>query len=251
MRLRVVSWNMNHHFRREQAEEQWAYLASLEPSIALVQEAPPPPAGTRAIFEEVRGVKLRTGIVAYGNVEVTEIRSVPIGEDPPEGHLVTSRPGAFVAARAKPPNGAPVTVISAYGVLSSVLTKTNYATTNVQRLLSDLTPLLDVHRSKLPLIFGGDLNISPEVPQPDTAAHVAVIDRIKAFGLEDCLGLHHPGKYVRTLRHMNKPDSKPYQIDWVFSSRKLRCIAARANDVEAAWRLSDHCPVIADFEAAD
>ncbi|NUO50824.1 MAG: hypothetical protein HOV80_18380 [Polyangiaceae bacterium] len=251
MRLRVVSWNMNHPFRREQAEEQWAYLDSLEPTIALVQEAPPPPASCQAIFQEVPRVKLRTGIVAYGKVELTEIPTVPLGEDAPEGHLVTSCPGTFVAARAKLSDGPRVTLISAYGLLSSVLTKTNYATTNVHRMLSDLTPLLDVQRNKQPLIFGGDLNVSPEVPQPDSAAHVAVIDRIKAFGLEDCLGEHHDGKLVRTLRHMNKPESKPYQIDWVFSSRKLRSIRVRANDCEAAWRLSDHCPVIADFVPAD
>jgi exonuclease III len=251
MRLRVVSWNMNHHFRREQADQQWAYLESLEPTIALLQEAPPPPPHRQAVFQDVRGAKLRTGIVGYGAVELEEIPVVPLGEDVPEGHLVTSRPGTFVAARAKLPGGSRITLISAYGVLSSVLTKTNYATTNVHRMLSDLTPLLDVQRSKLPLVFGGDLNISPEVPQPDTAAHVAVIDRIKAFGLDDCLGQHHPGRYVRTLRHMNKPDSKAYQIDWVFSSRKVRCIDARANDREEAWSLSDHCPVIADFETAD
>lgn len=242
---------MNHHFRREEAEEQWAYLEALEPTVALVQEAPPPPAGRQAIFGEVERLQLRTGIVGYGGVALTEIPATPLGEQPPEGHLVTSRPGTFVAARAKLSDGPPVTLISAYGLLSSVLTKTNYATTNVQRMLSDLTPLLDVHRNKLPLVFGGDLNISSEVPQPDTAAHVAVIDRIKAFGLDDCLGLHNGSKPVRTLRHMNKPESKPYQIDWVFSSRRVRCIAARAKDCETAWRLSDHCPVIADFEAVD
>ncbi|MBN4050374.1 hypothetical protein JYT28_01310 [Desulfobulbus sp. AH-315-M07] len=38
--VRIVTWNMNHSFRRQQADEQWAYLDSLKPTIALVQEAP-------------------------------------------------------------------------------------------------------------------------------------------------------------------------------------------------------------------
>jgi exonuclease III len=178
-----------------------------------------------------------------------EIPSVPVGrkEAIPDGHLERSHPGAWVAADIQILSVGLVTVVSVYGVMHKLRNEVTYATTSVQRTLSDLTPVLDVHRSKARVVMAGDFNVSPQIGSSDTNAHVAIIDRIKAFGLVDCLGSKHDG-YVRTHRHRNKMDGKAWQIDWMFSSMKLKLSSCKPMDVEEAWKLSDHCPVVADFD---
>lgn len=117
----------------------------------------------------------------------------------------------------------------------------------MQRTLSDLTPILDVNRSKAPVVLGGDLNVSPQIRWPDTAAHKAVIERIKAFGLRDCLGATHAG-FVQTYRSRNSRSRSSWQGDWVFASDRLRLVRCEPEDSDQAWALSDHCPIVADFE---
>src|SRR5207247_2189257 len=108
-------------------------------------------------------------------------------------------PGTYAAAEAAVAGGH-VNLASVYGMLAfKVRNDVRYSVTTVHRTLSDLTPILDTYRTSLPVILAGDLNISPQIKQPDTAAHQAVIDRIKAFGLIDCLGRANKDEYVRTF----------------------------------------------------
>jgi hypothetical protein len=71
-----------------------------------------------------------------------------------------------------------------------------------------------------------------------------VIARIRAFGLNDCLGEKHDGQYVGTFGSIESP----FQDDWVFASPSLICTRCEPLDTDEAWGLSDHCPVVADFE---
>jgi len=247
VRIRIVTWNMNHSFRRHQTAKQWAYLDSLKPTVALVQEAPRRDGYENMVLREIPRSGLVAGILGYEGVTLTEIPVVPLGQHVPEGHLESSHSGAFVVARAHVAGRAAITAISIYGVMTSVFTKIVYATTAVQRMLSDLTPVIDMHRSRDAVVMGGDLNITPQIPPPDSKAHVAIIDRIKAFDMIDCLGAFNDG-FVRTLRHRNSPESAPYQNDWIFASKKLKAISCEALDSEDSWVLSDHCPVVAEFE---
>jgi len=108
---------------------------------------------------------------------------------------------------------------------------------------------LDVNRSGAPVVLGGDLNVSPQIRWPDTDAHRAVIERIKAFGLRDCLGATHQG-FVQTYRSRNPRARGPWQGDWVFASERLNLLSCDPVDADQAWALSDHCPVVAEFEFA-
>lgn len=138
--------------------------------------------------------------------------------------------------------------MSVYGLMYKVGNGITYSTVSLQRTLSDLTPVLDVNYGKGRLaVMGGDLNMTPQIPPPDRNAHIAILDRIKAFGLVDCLGETHEG-FVRTYRHQNKPTGTPWHDDWVFASPKLKLVTCEPLDLEAAWALSDHCPVVAEFE---
>ncbi|MGH9894322.1 MAG: hypothetical protein ACREA0_20530, partial [bacterium] len=168
-------------------------------------------------------------------------------EKRPRGYLEASHPGAFCVAQAKLPSRRVVTVASVYGMLAlRVRNGRRYAVTTVHRTLSDLTPILDVKRSKAAVILAGDLNVTPQIREPDTAAHEAVIQRIKAFGLADCLGDAHDGQFVRTY----SKHKLEWQDDWVFASPALRCTSCEPVHTKEAWALSDHCPVIAEFEFA-
>jgi len=188
-----------------------------------------------------------TWIVPFGRIELTEIPWVRLGDKRPPGCVEASHPGAFCVTEAKLSSGRVVTMASVYGMLAlRVRNGRRYAVTTVHRTLSDLTPILDVKRSKGAVILAGDLNVTPQIREPETAAHEAVIQRIKAFGLVDCLGEAHDGQFVRTYRK----HALPWQDDWVFASEPLTCTRCEAVDTEEAWGLSDHCPVIAEFEIA-
>lgn len=55
---------------------------------------------------------------------------------------------------------------------------------------------------------------------------------------------------MRTYRHDDKSNGLPGQIDVVFATKALAAsmVACVAVDDEQAWKLSDHCPVVAEFE---
>ncbi|MGB8648923.1 MAG: hypothetical protein WCF84_27045 [Anaerolineae bacterium] len=242
---------MNYWRRRSTHAEAWAYLDALQPDLALLQETHPQRETGRNILWQPIGGRRDWGsaIVSYGNVNLTPIPAVRLGERRDKEMLEDSHPGCVRVAEAGLSNGTAVTVISIYGLNSDpVRNGIKYATTTVHRILSDLMPILDVARAKeRRVILAGDLNVSPQIPQPNTIHHEIVIKRIKAFGLVDCLGETHDG-YVRTYRHRNNPNSTPYQDDWVFATENLHLISCEAKDEETAWALSDHCPVIAEFE---
>ena len=117
---------------------------------------------------------------------------------------VESHPGAMDIAEVDARPGTTITAISIYGLLESrtINGKTTlpYVTTTMQRMLSDLNFLLLDHYGKRSIVMGGDTNISTQLQPPWTAHHQAVLDRISAFGLVDCLGKFHVG-HVQTQRH--------------------------------------------------
>jgi endonuclease/exonuclease/phosphatase (EEP) superfamily protein YafD len=175
------------------------------------------------------------------------VPTVRLGALVPEGHLARSHDGAWVAARTTIGSNE-IVLVSLHGLHETFqLSSTRYAVSTVQRSLSDLTPLLDVHRSQMPVILAGDLNVNLQLPWPDGDAHRAVIDRIKAFGLVDCLG-SSDGDQIPTHRYLNNPSSTPYEDDWLFASPTLRLLDCQPVDTEEGWALSDHCPVVARFE---
>jgi endonuclease/exonuclease/phosphatase family metal-dependent hydrolase len=246
--FRLVTWNLNCSFRKRD-DKPWAFIASLEPDVALVQESYRPLI-EGAVGSEIGGTRSwGSWVVPFGGASLTAIPTVPVSNDAiePAGALEMSHPGAFAVADVQLPSDRAVTVASVYGMLAfSVLNRVRYAVTTLHRTLSDLTPILDVHRTPRPVVLAGDLNVSPQITWPDTAAHVAVIDRIKAFGLSDCLGDMHDGQYVRTFGKVETP----FQDDWVFASPSLTCTRCEPVDTDEAWALSDHCPVMAEFEFA-
>lgn len=277
MRLKIVSWNMDHWRRTIHTRAAWDYLATLKPDLALVQEAVSPlPDGAVSDWKG-RSVPSATNpeawyisptrrwgsaVVSYGLAltEVATARSPYSSQDVP---LYGTHPGCVRVAQADLPDGSKLTLISVYGLIDA-----GYAVTAMHRILADLTPLFDderyhSRRKNVHVVLGGDLNLSTQFVEPHRTRHRLVFECIKAFGLFDCLdrqlGNTRPladcpcgapaCRHILTTRPISAPH-KPWQNDYLFASEQLatKLTACYAHDNEAAWALSDHCPVVAEFE---
>ena len=284
MRLRIATWNMNSWQRAKVAASAWALLSSLEVDIALDNEAIPPPRThgpslPRCVPDAADGTawhigpsrKWGTAVAVYNPAfSVTPIPLYPLARRP-RGELAVSHPGTIAVAEIGVPDAAPIVAVSTYGLMDDWTPAVgSYATTTVNRMLSDLTPLFDSKRGQR-LVLGGDLNVGDQ-GGPGTSLyrwlpmHRATMDRFAAMGLTDLLRAKVPDgrgplagcpcgggrscRHVRTQRYRNLVTSPPWQNDYIFAGSWLaaRCSACFAFDDETAWALSDHCPVIVEFD---
>lgn len=276
MSLKIVTWNMDHWKGQlsipEHTRAAWSYLDGLAPDIALVQEAVSPissgedsqwkactvpPASEPRSWWISSNRPWGSAVVSYGP-DVTAVTAARSPYSPHEVPILQTHPGCVRVAQATLPGRSALTIISVYGLIDA-----GYAVTTMHRILSDLTPLFDDKRYNERIILGGDLNISTQLPPPHRTRHRIVLDRIKAFGLVDCLDLMlrdarplancpcHEAlcRHIRTQRRAQNPEV-PWQNDYIFASEPLanRLKACYAHDDEGAWQLSDHCPVCAEFD---
>ncbi len=238
MEIKIVTWNMDHWKRTREAREMaWNYLdQTIAPDIALVQEAVPPT--DRIDSETVLWLEIsRTR--KWGSGVLT--KSFPLQE----AQFQNSHPGSLVVADVELPHGVALTVASLYGLLDD----NGYATTTLHRMLSDLTSLLHGKRRKRKIVIGGDFNASTQWDEhyPQDPSHRIVFDRLKDFGLEDCLARFHP-THVQTNRH---PKSNvPWQNDYIYASKEVAdsLLSCYVIDDPEVYDLSDHNPVVAVFD---
>jgi exonuclease III len=243
VRIKVATWNMDHHKRSlDLRAEAWRYLTeTIRPDIALLQEASPPLESrtpSLLVWREISKAR------KWGSAVISRqwpLRSIQLAVD--------SHPGAVAVAEVQVPDQDPLIVASMYGLLEYTQYETyemKYSVTSVHRMLSDLTAMFDSKEGRR-FLLGGDLNISPQVSAPHSLRHKVVLDRIEAFGFLDCLKAMHT-EVVQTHRHTGS--SVPWQEDYIFAGRGLRekLVSCDPLDEEEVWRLSDHCPVVAVFD---
>lgn len=277
--MRLVSWNVNratwsHRSRCSTAEEHrrraWTELTTLGADVALIQEAPPPPAG----LDRPPVVTLPRG------VDAEEWRSLPgprrywcsalaawipglepvqsTGREP----LAVTHQGAYRIG-AVPWRGDRLVVVSVYALWDyswepKIKPRPRYAETSLHRTLSDLTPLLDQGRSgRVPVVIAGDLNASTQFLPPYREPYRVVHDRLTAFGLRNvsvrregdelaaCPCEDDPCRHVRTLE-----GPTPYQDDYIYASadvaEAMRLVTVeRTEGIEA---VSDHYPLVAEID---
>jgi hypothetical protein len=204
--MRVVVWNMGRHL------DSWARLATLGPDVALVQEAVPP-AGRRQMVYRPIGASRPWGsaVVGFGT-EITEVTHARGRYNTADQHLHQTKPGSIAIATIGS-DAQRLTLVSMYGMIDD-----GYADTTVHRQLSDLVPLLDDPSHEGHMLIGGDLNITTQWVGHQARYRewtLATFDRIRAFGLVDCLDRHRaagplPGcgcldgeacRHIRTQQH--------------------------------------------------
>jgi hypothetical protein len=196
-------------------------------------------------------------VVSYGRA-LTTVETARSPYSTVEVPLLGTHRGCVRVAQFGLPDQTKLSLISAYGLIDY-----GYAVTTMQRILSDLTPLFDNARYNAQIVLAGDLNLSTQLAPPHRARHQNAFDRIKAFGLVDCLdrmlGKDRPlpgcpcgaakCRHVQTFRFAGRPHA-PWQDDYLFASPRLanKLTACYADSAGAAWDYSDHCPVVAEFE---
>ncbi len=261
--LRVLSWNLNHWQNSAEARETaWRHLDGeladeYDWDVALLQECLPPADREDVAFRPVRDGPSGTAVATRG----AGLRPLAIEED--------TVPGCLVAAEIDLGERGAATVVSLYGMndfarrAGEQTSAHRYTITSVHRLLSDLTPLIDLRgrtRSPSPLVLGGDLNISTQLDPPDRDRHRNVLERFATLGLTDawtvspdsepapdCVCGDEQCRHVRT--HTHRRSAKPWQNDYLFINRPLRVTSCKTVIDKETWQRSDHAPVVAVLEA--
>jgi hypothetical protein len=258
--MRVVAWNMQHKVA------SWASLAKLDAEIALLSEARVLK-GLESNFvggEETEGRDEYRRPWATAVVSPHALRAIEDARASRGGRAIkvpfeSSRPGTWTAAVASVPEVGEVTAISLYGLMDEK------SDASVHRSLSELAPVFDDARYNELLLLGGDLNTWTgwEAGSPHLARDRVVLDRIRAYGLVDCLEAKRPSgrlegcpcslgegcTHTRTRLDPRYPDV-PYQMDYLFASPALaeRLVSCEALGHDTWPSPSDHFPIVATFE---
>jgi hypothetical protein len=178
-----------------------------------------------------------------------------------------SRPGSWTAARVpldrdlEWEHAKEVTCISLYGLIEEL------SDASVHRSLSEISPIFSDDRYKQLVLLGGDLNTSTAWPDHDHRVRdEGVLQRIKAYGLVDCLKqTRKPGRlknckcvfgedcqhtWTRLDPNQKRRPRTPYQMDYMFASLPLakRLTSCEAIPPEEWQEYSDHSPIIATFD---
>ncbi|RDH86961.1 MAG: hypothetical protein DIZ78_05495 [endosymbiont of Escarpia spicata] len=155
--------------------------------------------------------------------------------------------GAVTAAEIEINPDLKLIVISLYGLMEKI-SNVVYAIPNLHRIFSDLTGILESRNSKHRVIIGGDLNASKQIDKQQTGnSHQVLFDRLNEFGLVNCFD-NYFSDFVQTHRHSRS--NKPWQNDYFFISKRLEkhLVDCTVVDNDKVRKLSDHNPVIIEFE---
>jgi len=169
-----------------------------------------------------------------------------------------SRPGTWTAARVKV-GRVTVTAIALYGLLDEM------SDASVHRSMSELSPIFDHRTYGKYVLLGGDLNVfaNPRPDDPTRERHLAVLTRLEAYGLSNCLEKFKRPKqqadadpcpcgdagcrrHWRTYRRSEAAPGLAYQEDFLFASRALADRLERC-EVLPFQPSSDHAPLRATF----
>lgn len=269
----VLVWNMAlGSYPKRDPRPGWSKLKELTEGrahIALLNEAADVPSSLHAVFES-QGTKGRDRKRRpWSTAIVSNIPMTPISDAKPRNYLgqsrthywfENSRPGSWTAVSVQLSESVEITCISLYGLLDDL------SDASVHRSLSDLDPIFSDPRYANRVILGGDLNLTTQWHGEPRARAMGVFDRIRSFGLEDCLLAKRdagridgctcspdPCTHTRTKWEPGSTDGGyPHQMDYLFATPNLiengglvRCEVPPAE----VWNsVSDHAPLEATFE---
>jgi endonuclease/exonuclease/phosphatase family metal-dependent hydrolase len=199
-----------------------------------------------------------TAVVSpHGCEEIRNAQAVSYRGRRPNVRFENSRPGSWTAGLVQVPGVGSVTCVSIYGLTDEL------SEASVHRSLSEISPLFSDPRYNDLLLLGGDLNTSTQWPK---GRHLdgdrALLDRIKAYGLVDCLEKKRaPGRLpncrcvledcTHTWTRLD-PNRPALQVDYLFASSTLtddgRMRSCEALPPPEWGEFSDHAPIIATFD---
>lgn len=242
MKITIVTWNMAYWSHKALLTEAWDYyLNYIDADFYFFQEAKPnnniKADKKHLIWNAIGGTRPWGSGIYSKKYELTEeiIKTDFIG--------AVSIANASVAEKR-------ITLISLYGLMESTGETKGYAITNLHRMVSDLTGILNGHvGGKRNVILGGDLNASIQLdPLQKNNSHKIFFDRLEDFNLVDCFKSTNKQFPIQTLRHHTSQTK--WQNDYIFISNTLSkyLIRCEALDNDQLRQYSDHNPVIVSLE---
>ena len=237
-KMKCLVWNMDYWKRtNEQREKAWEYIAGVDADICLLNECSDDSHYDHSIHVKDTGA---WGTGVFSKHELTEITEIT--KQRKVLPIIKSHPASLV-----PTNltlyDKNIIAISLYGKID----QDGFAITTLHRSLSDLTPIFSQRMKARWLLIGGDFNADPliDVQQNDSAHHI-FYERLKDFKLHDCCKKFNPER-VQTIRHPSS--NKKWENDRLFAGKYLydRLISCEVIDDPNLYELSDHNPIIAEF----
>ena len=249
MKITIATWNMAYWTHPQLLEETWEYLLNdINPDFILCQEAKRP----KFLQEDPNFIWHNAGETKGHNNWGTGIysKNYPLTQEPDES-IPCWNIGIFnemcVVANTSV-DDTDLTLISLYGRMDKIGSE-GYSIPNLQRVLSDLTGILNGHFGKRNIVFGGDFNASEQIDQNQpNDSHRLFFERVKDFKLEDSFELNGHEDYVQTLRHIKSEVN--WQNDYIFlgkpSARKF--VSCEVIDNEMVRKYSDHNIVVVTLD---
>lgn len=266
--MRVVSWNVR---GANQNSLVWATLLDLKPDVALLQEVGEIPTNVMDEFEvkSERATRKTGGLQRFSTAVLVKgkiIDDLSLSSE----YIWVNRElqyfkGNFVSCVAQPFGEKALNIVSVYSPawpvdekrlkgmdVSSVKLTFNDLVWPTEIIWSALSKMVTAEES---WIVGGDYNASETF---DTfwaggpRGNKEIIDRMYALGFKECLREHN-GRLIPTFK--NAQNGKIlHQIDHLFVtahiySRLHKCAVGDQSKVFGR-ALSDHLPIVADFNVA-
>ena len=261
--MRVATWNMKQaDAPKAKLPTLWDWAAEeIAPDVAVFTEAKVPkegvPEGWSALWIEGGiGLRRRWGTVIAGRgvslIEVQEVQTIR-----GKRSLSSTWPAIVQVADVLVRGERWATVVGMYGILEDEAgVKRGNGGRSARVILQELEPLLSSSRGER-LIVAGDLNLWP-MDVPTQFGEVGLIDLINATvderpPLDGCSGCGLGPRCGHMWTHANPGGKNPsrQQIDFIFATsglyQDLKSVSGGIRDFPAAWSVSDHAPVVADF----
>ena len=240
--MRIVDWNIRRRL------PPWDYLINeLDADVALIQECPRLPKN----LDSSNVVHTLAKDRKFGNA--IYVKNAVWEELPIE----TTRTGSLMVARVTTPKDESLVVISLYGLLEALPEnpKRKLVYPGIHIALSELSYLLaGFTRPKYTnFVLAGDFNndrrmdTHPTFRRKDKRTSNLLFDRVEDYRLQDCVKKYYP-EYVQTYRHST--GGFPWQLDHMFASKKVfrNLKNLYVDDSDEVKSLSDHSPIVADFD---
>ena len=243
--MRIVTYNFLRAGSLKRCGHWSRVIRNLKPDLILAQECRPPQSSPSERFRHGQHDALMwqsCGSRGWGSAVFARSASLaPIVIPDFDGWVVGGE------IRNTSWSERPLTVFSVHGPVGD---------RGYIRTMQDILDRVASFRDRGDLILGGDFNIAVGYRQPREPVRILrgereVLDRLtNEFGLTSCWQAANPNRpLAQTLRWMGNPQA-PYHCDGIFVphawlSRLKSCRVVRGS----RWRqLSDHNPVVADFQ---
>lgn len=251
--IRVATWNMKQAVApKKPLPELWEWMETeIDPDVIVLTEARIPkeglPVGWTAIWTPGGIGPRRTWgtIVAAREIELKETkfkRNPKRRKDYVQPHPATLHTADIVID-----GDTWATIVGAYGFMPEE--------SNGWRALIGITneciDLLDGGNERV--ILAGDFNLWPEHLVPIAEENLGLVDLMgHVIDLPELKGAVG-GSRIWTHKNGNSPNAARQELDFIFATDELAdevsAVGGGIDDFPDAWDVSDHAPVVVDFDS--